>query len=98
MTTTIDAAQAAAPDLSRGRLYAMRVGYSLIGVGRAKSNGPISQTPTRCRSTKASPGACCSHRQPRSRAGGTVAWQPAPGHLTPSRHFDRGEQPSGWRR
>ena len=40
MTTTIDTAQAAAPDLSRGRLYAMRVGYPLMGVGRALVNWP----------------------------------------------------------
>jgi hypothetical protein len=68
MTTTIDAAQAAAPDLSRGRLYAMRVGYPLMGVGRALVKWSTSQTSTRCRSTKASPGARCSHRQLRSRA------------------------------
>jgi hypothetical protein len=35
MTTTIDAAQAAAPDLSQGRLYTMRVGSLLMGVGLA---------------------------------------------------------------
>lgn len=45
MTTTIDAAQAAAPDLSRGRLYAMHVGYPLMGSAGPWSSGQPPRRP-----------------------------------------------------
>ena len=76
----------------------MRVGYVLMGVGLAPVKWPTLPEVHALPLYEGVTWCLLLARQPRSRAGGTVAWQPEAGHVTPSRHFDRGEQPSGWRR